>query len=132
MTLSPELIALLQNGATCHLATTMPDGSPQLTQTWVDSEDGDVVIDTVEGHQKVRNVERDPRVALAVSDPANPSRYHEVRGRGVAQTTDGGAEHIELLSRRYTGAPYPWWGGRAPRRRVTGCADARAPVRSAG
>lgn len=112
MTLSPELLRLLRSGAVCYLATTMPDGSPQLTQTWVDTDGTDVVINTVTSHQKVRNVQRDPRVALTVSDPDNPSRYHEVRGRVVARTTDGGAEHIEMLAQRYTGAPYPWWGGR--------------------
>lgn len=112
MTLSDELLRLLRGGATCYLATTMPDGSPQITQTWVDTDGTDVVVNTVEGYQKVRNVERDPRVALTVSDPAHPSRYHEVRGRVVERTTDGGAEHIEMLARRYTGAAYPWWGGR--------------------
>lgn len=112
MTLSAELLTLLRSGATCYLATTMPDGSPQITQTWVDTDGTDVVVNTVVGYQKVRNVERDPRVALTVSDAANPSRYHEVRGRVVATTTDGGTEHIEMLSQRYTGAPYPWWGGR--------------------
>ena len=112
MTLSAELVDLLRRGATCYLATVMPDGSPQMTQTWVDTDGTDVVVNTVVGYQKTRNVERDPRVALTVSDPADPSRYHEVRGQVVATTTDGGAEHIEMLSQRYTGRPYPWWGGR--------------------
>ena len=103
---------LLEQRSPCFLATLMPDGSPQLTQTWVDTDGTDVVVNTVEGYQKVRNVDRDPRVALTVSYPSDPSRYHEVRGRVVGRTTDGGAEHIEMLARRYTGAPYPWWGGR--------------------
>jgi len=110
--LTDGLLALLRSRSTCYLATTMPDGSPQLTQTWVDSDGENVLINTVLGYQKVRNVERDPRVALTISDPSNPSRYHEVRGRVVSMTTDGGAEHIESLSQRYTGEPYPWYGGR--------------------
>ncbi|WP_432570665.1 PPOX class F420-dependent oxidoreductase [Kineococcus sp. SYSU DK005] len=112
MPLNPELLALLRAPSTCYLATTMPDGSPQLTQTWVDTDGEHVLINTVQGFQKLRNVERDPRVSLAVSDPANPSRYVEVRGQVVASTTEGGAEHIEALSRRYTGGPYAWYGGR--------------------
>ncbi|WP_134742284.1 PPOX class F420-dependent oxidoreductase [Nocardioides sp. 503] len=118
--LPDELVGLLRSGATCYLATTMPDGSPQLTQTWVDvdAEGAHVLVNTVTTHQKARNVARDPRVSLAVSDPANPSRYHEVRGVVTRATTDGGAEHIELLAQRYTGAPYPWYGGRDQQRLV--------------
>ncbi|HET9760428.1 MAG TPA: PPOX class F420-dependent oxidoreductase, partial [Nocardioidaceae bacterium] len=60
----------------------------------------------------VRNIERDPRVAVTVSDPSRPSRYHAVRGRVVDITTEGGVEHIEALAERYLGGPYPWYGGR--------------------
>jgi PPOX class probable F420-dependent enzyme len=112
MDLSDDLIALLREPSLCYVATTMPDGSPQLTQTWVDTDGEHVLINTVAGFQKVRNVERDPRVAVAVSDPANPSRYFSVRGTVVSSTAEGGAEHIERLSQRYTGGPYPWYGGR--------------------
>ncbi|MFC7571108.1 TIGR03618 family F420-dependent PPOX class oxidoreductase [Klenkia terrae] len=97
----------------------MPDGGPQMTQTWVDVDDaGRVVVNTVAGFQKVRNVERDPRVALNIADPANPSRYFGVRGRVVAMTTDGAAEHIEALAQKYLGGPYPWFGGRDQQRVV--------------
>lgn len=114
--LDDELLTLLGSGAICYLSTLMPDGSPQLTQVWVDTDGQHVVINTVVGHQKVRNVARDPRVTVAVSDPARPSRYHEIRGRVSATTTEGGAEHIELLAQRYTGGPYPWYGGRDQQR----------------
>ncbi|WP_392544022.1 PPOX class F420-dependent oxidoreductase [Oryzobacter telluris] len=112
MTPTPELLALLKGTSTCYLATTMPDGSPQLTQTWVDTDGEHVVINTVQGHQKELNVRRDPRVAVTVADPDNPSRYVAVRGRVLDSTTEGGAEHIDELSQRYTGSPYPWYGGR--------------------
>jgi PPOX class probable F420-dependent enzyme len=112
MDLPDELIALLRGTATCYIATTMPDGSPQLTQTWVDTDGENVVVNTVQGYQKAKNVERDPRVAVSVSDPANPSRYFVVRGRVAATTIAGGAEHIEALAQRYLGGPYPWYGGR--------------------
>ncbi len=105
----PEgLIVLLRQPSTCFLATLMPDGSPQMTRTWVDTDGEHVVINTVQGHQKLRNVERDPRVAVGVCDPHNPSRYYSVRGRVVTITAEGGAEHIEALSQRYTGAPHRW------------------------
>jgi PPOX class probable F420-dependent enzyme len=112
MDLPDDLLGLLRRPSTCYLATTMPDGSPQLTQVWVDTDGEHVLVNTVRGHQKARNIERDPRVALTVSDPEHPSSYHAVRGAVVEMTTDGAEEHIEALSQRYTGGPYPWYGGR--------------------
>jgi len=106
------LVTLLRKPSLCFVTTLMPDGSPQMTQTWVDTDGEHVIINTVQSHQKVRNVERDPRVAMGVSDPSNPSRYYAVRGRVVSITTEGGAEHIEALAQRYLGGPYPWYGGR--------------------
>lgn len=112
MDLPEGLIALLRQPSPCFLTTLMPDGSPQMTETWVDTDGVHVIINTVQGSQKVRNIERDPRVAVAVSDPSGPSRYYSVRGRVVNVTTEGGAEHIETLAQRYLGGPYPWYGGR--------------------
>ena len=112
MNLPPELLALLRLPSICYVATTMPDGSPQLTQTWVDTDGENILVNTVEGFQKARNVERDPRVAVTVSDPAHPSRYFAVRGRVFSASTEGAAEHIEALAQRYIGGPYPWFGGR--------------------
>lgn len=96
----------------CFITTLMPDGSPQTTQTWVDTDGAHVIINTVQTHQKMRNIERDPRVSVAVCDLADCSRYYAVRGRVTNITTEGGAEHIEVLAQRYTGGPYPWYGGR--------------------
>jgi PPOX class probable F420-dependent enzyme len=110
--ISDELVVLLRAPSTCYITTLMPDGSPQLTQTWVDTDGTHILINTVVGFQKLRNVERDPRVAVAVSDPANPVRYITVRGRVVSSTTEGAAEHIEALAQKYLGGPYPWYGGK--------------------
>ena len=112
MDLPDALLTLLRRPSPCFLATLMPDGSPQVTQTWVDTDGTHVLVNTVEGHQKVRNVRRDPRVALDVADPDDVSDYVEVRGRVVEITTDGAAEHIDQLAQRYLGRPYPWFGGR--------------------
>ena len=105
-------MALLRRPSICYIATLMPDGSPQVTQTWVDTDGEHIIINSVEGHVKTRNVRRDPRVAVTVSDPANPSRYVQVRGEVVEITNDGAAEHIESLAQKYLGGPYPWYGGR--------------------
>jgi PPOX class probable F420-dependent enzyme len=110
--LPDALLDLLRRPSPCFLSTLMPDGSPQMTQTWVDTDGAHVLINTVDGHQKVRNIARDPRVALNVADPDDPSRSFEVRGRVVEVTEDGAVDHIEELAQRYLGAPYPWFGGR--------------------
>ncbi|MGY5125024.1 hypothetical protein [Streptomyces nigrescens] len=57
-----------------------------------------------------------PRVAVAVSDPDNPSRYFQVRGRVAETTTEGAVEHIEQLAQKYLGKPYPWYEGRGEER----------------
>ncbi|KAA0018519.1 PPOX class F420-dependent oxidoreductase [Antrihabitans cavernicola] len=111
-TKTAELMALLRSPSTCYITTLMPDGSPQLTLTWVDTDGEHIVINTVAGFQKLRNIERDPRVAVAIADPTNPSRYFAVRGRVVETTTEGAVDHIEALAQKYLGGPYPWYGGR--------------------
>ena len=112
MKLPDRFLDLLRKPNPCFLTTLMPDGSPQTTETWVDTDGEHVIINTVQTHLKMRNIERDPRVAVAVCDASNPSSYYAIRGRVVKVTTEGGAEHIDVLSHRYTGQPYAWYGGR--------------------
>jgi PPOX class probable F420-dependent enzyme len=112
MKLPDRFLDLLRKPSPCFLTTLMPDGSPQTTETWVDTDGEHVIINTVQTHLKMRNIERDPRVAVAVCDASNPSSYYAIRGRVVKVTTEGGAEHIDVLSHRYTGQPYAWYGGR--------------------
>ncbi len=110
MELPPKVLDLLRAPSTCYLATTMSDGSPQVTQVWVDTDGTHVVINTVEGHLKLKNIRRDPRVALTVSDPANPTAYVQIRGTVTEITTEGAREHIDELSQKYLGKPYPTFG----------------------
>jgi PPOX class probable F420-dependent enzyme len=110
------LLDLLGKPSPCFLATLMPDGSPQLTQTWVTTDGEHILINTVSTHQKARNVARDPRVAVNVADPADISRYYAVRGRVVGATTDGAAESIDDIAGKYLGGPYPRFGGASEQR----------------
>jgi PPOX class probable F420-dependent enzyme len=111
ISLPAGLLDLLRRPSRCFVATLMPNGSPQLTQTWVTTDGEHIVINTVEGHQKARNVARDPRVALNIVDPDDSTRYYAVRGRVIAMTTDGAAESIEEISHKYLGRPYPNFSG---------------------
>jgi PPOX class probable F420-dependent enzyme len=107
--LPPGFQKLLREAAFCQLATLMPDGSPQLTQVWADTDGRYILINTAEGRQKVRNVRRDPRVAVNVVDPANAWRIASVRGRVVEITTEGADRLIDQLAKKYIGADtYPF------------------------
>ncbi len=112
------LLNLLRRPSPCFIATLMPDGSPQLTQTWVTTDGDHVVINVVAGHQKARNIARDGRVAVNVVDPDNVNRYYAVRGRVVATTTEGGADSIDEISQKYLGMPYPNFTGQPETRLI--------------
>jgi PPOX class probable F420-dependent enzyme len=106
--LTSPMVDLCRRAPMCQIATLCPDGMPHLTQTWVDTNGTDVLINTVVGYRKARNVSRDPRVALTMQLPENPSLYLALQGLVRAQTTDGGGEHINELAQRYLGRPYPY------------------------
>jgi PPOX class probable F420-dependent enzyme len=100
-------IQLLQEKHLAILSTLMRDGSPQSTPVWIDVEpDGShILINTVEGHLKQRNIDRDPRVAVTVVDSQNPFRSVVVRGSVVEQRgpEQGANDHINQLAQKYTG-----------------------------
>lgn len=89
-----------------HLATLMPDGSPQSTPVWVDTDGTYIIVNTAEGRQKPRNLRRDPRVAISIVDRHDPYVRAQIRGRVVEMTREGAEEHIDRLSRKYTGHDY--------------------------
>ena len=105
--LSPSGISLLREKHLAILSTIMPDGSPQATPVWVDVEpDGrHILINTVVGHLKTRNIDRDPRVAVTVVDAENVFRSIVVRGTVVEKCGPdrGATDHINMLARKYMG-----------------------------
>jgi len=71
-----------------------------------------VISNTAEGRLKERNLARDPRVAVSVTNPENPCESLLVRGRVVEIAREGADEHIDALAKRYLGVDeYP---GRQP------------------
>jgi len=88
------------------LTTMMPDGQPQSSIVWVDYDGEQVLINTTLERQKGRNLRANPKATLLVIDPANSSRWIEIRGT-VAEITEAGAEaHADKLTQRYTGKPH--------------------------
>ena len=91
------------------LATTMPDGSPQVTPVWFDWDGKHLRVNTAKGRVKQRNMQQGSRVALAIVDPDNPYRYVQVRGRVALATESGADEHINQLAKKYLGKDrYPF------------------------
>ena len=83
------------------LATLMPDGSPQVTPVWIDFDGEHFLVNTAEGRQKDKNLQREPRVSLMLIDPDNPYRYLEARGRVVERTHTGADDHINKMAKKY-------------------------------
>lgn len=110
MTAIPEkyLDLLSQKKAFAMLATTMPDGTPQVTPVWFDY-DGTLRVNTAKGRAKARNMQPGAAIALAIVDPENPYRYVQIRGR-VSGVAEAGADaHIDRLARKYLGQDtYPY------------------------
>jgi PPOX class probable F420-dependent enzyme len=106
----PEKYAdLLVKQAFGNLSTLMSDGSPQVTPVWVDYDGKYVRFNSAKGRVKDKNIRRDPRIAIALQDPANPYRYLEIRGKVVEITESGADDHINKLSKKYLGKDvYPF------------------------
>ena len=102
-------VELFHKKAFAHLATLMPSGQPQVTPVWVDYDGRHVLINTAEGRQKDKNLQRDRRVALSITDPDNPYRYLEVRGQVAERTHNGADQHIDKMAQKYLGKDkYPF------------------------
>jgi PPOX class probable F420-dependent enzyme len=84
-----------------HLATLMPDGSPQSSPVWIDVDGDEIVFNTAEGRTKPHNLRRDARVALSFTDPDDPYSFVLVRGEVTHVTPEGADEHIDSLAKKY-------------------------------
>lgn len=102
--LSADALRLLGKGKNLAIiATIMPDGSPQATAVWVDTDGEHVRFNTAEGRVKTKNLRRDPRVAVAILNADNPYEQVTIRGRVVEFVHEGAVEHIDSLARKYVG-----------------------------
>jgi PPOX class probable F420-dependent enzyme len=90
-----------------HLSTLRADGSPRNWVVWVGLEHDFILICTSDAIWKAKDMRRDPRVALSVTDLDNPYRMAAIQGRVVEVRPDEGCRYMDPISFKYTGAPFP-------------------------
>ncbi|MGI0083444.1 MAG: PPOX class F420-dependent oxidoreductase [Nitrosopumilaceae archaeon] len=104
-----SVIQLLTGKNLAFVATLMKGGSPQITPTWIDFDGKAILINTVEGRIKQKNVSRDSRVAISIVDHNNPYNMVTIRGKVIEQTSKGVDDHVDKLAKRYLGVDkYPF------------------------
>ena len=108
MALDPNAAALLSRPNFAHIATLMPDGSPNVTPVWIGVHGDKIVFSSGESSLKVRNLRREPRLALSVVDFNDPYEEVQIRGRVVDFRDDSSFEIMDEISHKYTGKPFPF------------------------
>ena len=104
-----KAIKLLKEKNLVFLATTMKDGSPQVSPVWADFEDDHIMINTAEGRIKHINVLREPRVAISIVDQNNPLDMTAIRGVVEKIIPDYDYLHANKLTKKYLGLDkYPF------------------------
>ena len=98
--------ALLDAPVFAALGTVNPNGAPQLSTMWVTRDGDDVLMCTLRGRQKERNLSKDNRVSVLLTDPDNGESYVEIRGTAALSET-GARDLMQQLSQSYRGEPFP-------------------------
>ena len=101
---TPTQLKLISEPHIAQLVTLRSDGSPQISPVWVDTDGTNILVNTATGRVKTNNIRRDSRVAISVFDPENPySRVVNITGVVSDIKESGAMEHIDKLSKKYTG-----------------------------
>ena len=99
-TIPEEYLDLLawEKKAFAHLAIVLRDGAPHVTPVWFDYDGEYVIVNSALGRVKDKVLRRSGIAALAISDPDDPYRYIQIRGKVVEVTEQGAREMIDYLS----------------------------------
>jgi PPOX class probable F420-dependent enzyme len=104
---------LLNGPRVAALTTVMPDGQIQTTVVWCNYDGTHVLVNTMYGFRKEKNMRLNPKVTLLCYDPRKPLRYLEIRGKVVEMTEEGALEHLDKICELYTGKK-PYFGECVP------------------
>ena len=94
---------LLNSKALIFLATTMKDGSPQVSPLWFSADDNFILVNSAKGRIKDRNMRRNEKVSLSIVDPENAFLWMGIQGSVVDITEIGADDHVDLLAKKYLG-----------------------------
>lgn len=107
--LDDDACSFLDGKVFAHVATLMPDGSPQVSPIWIEHDGTHVIFNTAEGRFKTENLEQDGRLAISIVDPENPYRHMLIRGTVTELDRDDADRHIDALAMKYLGEDtYPF------------------------
>jgi len=96
---------LFDGDACVALTTIMPDGQPQITPVWCNLDRDYVLINTMRGFRKEKNIRENPKVTLLTFNPKQPLHSIEIRGIVVEMTEEGALEHLDYLTQLYMHKP---------------------------
>jgi PPOX class probable F420-dependent enzyme len=96
---------LLDGDACVALTTIMPGGQPQITPVWCNREEDYVLLNTMRGFRKEKNMRGNPKVTLLAYDPKHPLRSIEIRGTIIDMTEEGALDHLDQLTQLYMHRP---------------------------
>ncbi len=100
---------LLKGKNFASVATIMPDGTPQVSVVWVDTDDKHIIFNTAEGRRKTLNMQSNPSLAIAVFNTENPYQQSMIRGKVVEIKKQGADDHVNHLAKKYLGVDkYPY------------------------
>ena len=119
VTIPEPVKAFLEKPNFAVLVTQSRSGRVQATPVWFLYASGEILINTSAGRAKLRNMEANPQVTLAIVDRENPYRYVQIQGRVVKFDKENGAKGIDTLSQRYTGKLYTYPSNDSPKDRVS-------------
>jgi PPOX class probable F420-dependent enzyme len=92
-----------------HVATIGPDGEPHSSPVWFEWDGEHIRFSLTMTRQKHRNLQRDKRIAMSISDPEDPYRYIEIRGELVEIEPDPNIDFISRMAKKYIDRDrYPW------------------------
>lgn len=102
-----EVRGLLEAPNYVHLSTLRANGAPRNHVVWAGLEGDHILVCTYRWYRKAQDMYREPRVALSVTDLANPYRMASVQGRVIEVRPDEDYRHMDLLAIKYTSARFP-------------------------
>lgn len=92
---------LLDKKGFAHVATIGKSGEPQSSPVWYGYDGEHILFSQTTSRIKLKNLKRDPRIALSITDPENPYRYLEIRGEVVDVSDDPEFEFIDSMAKKY-------------------------------